>query len=220
MRTFVLVAAVMSLTLVGCKDPAKDAAKATVTEVAKAPAPSEAAVAPAAGGESLAITSDNSKIGFVGSKVTGSHEGGFSKFTGTLQLNPAKLEASSLSLDIDMSSVFTDSEKLTGHLKTGDFFLVEQFPSAKFVSSEVKAGGEGGATHTVTGNLTLRGVTKTVTFPAVIAVTAQAVTAKAEFALPRKQFGVAYDGKQDDLIRDNVVIKLDVNAPRKAAPAN
>ena len=73
-----------------------------------------------------------------------------------------------------------------------------------------------GATHTITGNLTLRGVTKTISFPANVTVAANAVTAKAEFALPRLQFGIAYAGKADDLIRDNVIIKLDVTAPRSA----
>ena len=47
----------------------------------------------------------------------------------------------------------------------------------------------------------------------------EAVHAKASFALPRKQFGVAYAGKPDDLIRDDVLMTLDVTAPRKAAAA-
>ncbi len=203
-----------ALTLASCKDPSKDTAKATVTEPARTAAAVEP---PAANEETLPITSANSKIGFVASKVTGSHEGGFNTFSGALRLNPAKTEASHLDIDIEMGSVFTDSEKLTGHLQTADFFLVEKYPAAKFVSTEIKPGGEGGATHTITGNLTLRGVTKTISFPAAVTVAATAVTAKAEFALPRLQFGVAYAGKADDLIRDNVIIKLNVNAPRPAA---
>ena len=210
-RTSLLLAA---LTLASCKDPSKDTAKATVAEPAKTVA---AVQAPAANEETLRVTSENSKVGFVASKVTGSHEGGFNKFTGTVRLNPAKTEASLIDIDIDMGSVFTDSEKLTGHLQTADFFLIEKYPTAKFVSTEIKAGGEGGASHTITGNLTLRGVTKTISFPAAVTVTPAAVTAKAEFALPRSQFGVAYAGKADDLIRENVIIKLDVNAPRVAA---
>ncbi len=207
-RTAFLLAA---LTLVSCKDPSKDTAKATVTEPAKAVAPVEAAPVSE---ETLPITSENSKIAFTASKVTGNHDGGFNKFSGSLRLNAAKAEASHIDIDIEMGSVFTDSEKLTGHLKTADFFLIEQHPSAKFVSTEIKAGGENGATHTITGNLTLRGVTKTISFPAAVTVAASAVTATAEFALPRLQFGVAYAGKADDLIRDNVIIKLDINAPR------
>ncbi len=213
-RTALLIAA---LGLAACKDPSKDTAKATVTEPAKAVAAVAAVEAPsAAGQETLPITSENSKIAFTASKVTGSHEGGFNAFSGSLQLNPAKTEASRLDIDIQMGSVFTDSERLTGHLKTADFFLIEQHPTAKFVSTEIKTGGENGATHTITGNLTLRGVTKTISFPANVTVAANAVTAKAEFALPRLQFGIAYAGKADDLIRDNVIIKLDVTAPRSA----
>jgi len=209
-----LLSCLILVSLIACKDPSKDTAKATVTEPATVvPAPTAAA----AGTEALPIAPESSKIGFVGSKVTGSHNGGFTKFAGVLHFNTARAEASRLDLDIEMASVFTDAERLTGHLKTNDFFLVEQFPTAKFVSTEIKAGGEGGATHQITGNLTLRGVTKTISFPAVVAITPQAVTAKAEFALPRKQFGVAWEGKADDLVRDNVIIKLDVNAPRTAA---
>ena len=94
---------------------------------------------------------------------------------------------------------------------------MEQFATAKFVSTEIKAGGDKGATHTITGNLTLRGVTKSLSFPATVAVTPEAVTATSEFALARKQFGVAYEGQPDNLVRDDVVVKLKVQAPRKPA---
>lgn len=213
-----LFMAIAALSLAACKDPAKDAAKATVGEVAPAAAPA-APQAEARKLETLPISNANSKIGFVGSKVTGSHDGGFNTFSGNIQFDPAKAEASRIEIEIDMNSVFSDNENLTGHLKTGDFFLVEQHPTAKFVSTAITAGGDKDATHTISGNLTLRGVTKAITFPATVSVSPQAVTAKSEFALPRQQFGVAFAGKPDDLIRDDVVIKLDVNAPRTAAAA-
>ena len=177
-----------ALVFVACKNPAADAPKA---EVAEAAAPA-AATAPAAADEALPISQDQSKVGFVGSKVTGSHDGGFNKFSGTIHLNPTNLEASRIEVDIDMDSVFSDDERLTGHLKTGDFFLIEQFPTAKFVSSSVKAGGENGATHTITGNLTKRGVTKAISFPATVTVDPTNVRAKADFALARSQFGITY----------------------------
>jgi len=207
-----LFVSLAALSLAGCKDPAEGATKATVGEAAQ-----PAAEAPAAAHEALPISGETSKIAFVGSKVTGSHDGGFKDFKGTIHLDPAKFEASRIEVEIDMNSVFSDNDNLTGHLKTGDFFLVAEHPTARFVSTEIKPGGADGATHTITGNLTLRGVTKGVTIPAKIQVTPEAVTSTSEFSLPRQQFGVAFAGQPDNLIRDDVVIKLDVTAPRTAA---
>jgi polyisoprenoid-binding protein YceI len=69
-----------------------------------------------------------------------------------------------------------------------------------------------GAKQTVTGNLELHGVTKSITFPADIQITDDAVAVKAEFAINRKDFNINYPGKPNDLIRDNVVLKLDLKA--------
>ncbi|NUO53317.1 MAG: YceI family protein, partial [Polyangiaceae bacterium] len=104
--------------------------------------------------------------------------------------------------------------KLDGHLKSKDFFEVETFPKATFTSTEIKAGGEGGATHTITGNLNLHGVEKSVGFPAKIKVEKDKVTAEAKFAINRKDFNIVYAGKADDLIKDDVLIKLTITAKR------
>lgn len=217
MNRTLLFASIATLTFAGCKDPAEGTQKAEVAE-AKAPQAATAEVdAPKVERETLPISSENSKITFVGSKVTGKHDGGFNDFKGTIELDPQNFQASSIQIEIDMNSVWSDNERLTGHLKTGDFFLVEEHPTATFTSTEIKEGGADGASHTITGNLTMRGVTKSVTFPANITVGPEQVTASSTFALPRKQFGVAYAGAPDDLIRDDVIITLDVKAPRNGA---
>ena len=75
---------------------------------------------------------------------------------------------------------------------------------------------EPGATNSlVTGNLELRGVTKSISFPATISVTDQAVTIQAEFAINRRDFNINYAGRANDLVRDNVVIQLDLQAAPK-----
>lgn len=210
--------------LAACEDPAADKPKATVSSPAPSAAapkateakPAEAKPAAVKAGDAVAIDVAGSAVGFIGSKVTGKHEGKFEKFTGTVSLGPdGKPEGGSVTVEIDMDSVKTDQEKLDGHLKAPDFFDVAKFPKAKFTSSEVKAGGDKGASHTITGELDLHGVKKTISFPATITVAADAVTATTEFAINRKDFGIAYEGKKDDLIRDDVVIKLNVKAPRK-----
>ncbi len=105
------------------------------------------------------ITPQNSKIEFIGSKVTGSHNGSFPKFSGQIDYAGAP-EKSRVSITMDTNSLTTDDPKLTEHLKTPDFFDVAKFPQATFVSTEIKPGGDKGATHTITGNLTMHGVTK------------------------------------------------------------
>jgi len=99
-------------------------------------------------------------------------------------------------------------------LKSPDFFDVEKFPKAKFVSTAIKAGGDNGATHTVTGNLELHGVTKAITFPAQIKVDPDAVSVVAEFSINRKDFSIVYPGMPDDLIKDDVLLKLSLHAKK------
>ena len=68
----------------------------------------------------------------------------------------------------------------------------------------------------ITGNLTLHGVTKQIQFPAEVHVADDAVNLSAEFAINRFDFDVKYPGKANDLIRKEVVLKLNVKAPKKA----
>jgi len=204
----------LSVFLAACEDPAANKARA-VTSSPSAPAVNAQAPATAKG-ESLAITPANSKVLFTGSKVTGKHEGGFNKFSGEINLVNAKAEDSSVKIDIETSSVFTDADGLTKHLQTGDFFEVEKFPKASFTSTKITPEASKGANeYTVTGDLELRGVRKSVSFPATIAFSPTDVAVNSEFAINRKDFGIVYAGKADDLIRDDVVIKLDLKAARK-----
>jgi len=198
--------------LAACEDPAKGKTKAVTTEAAPNSVTANAATV---GATRYDFDQKSSKVEWAGSKVTGKHEGGFKTFTGNVSLVDQKPESGSVNVDIDAASLYTDNEKLEGHLRSADFFDVAKFPKATFASTSVKAGGEKGATHTVTGNLTLHGVTKSVTFPATIKTSAGAVEADAEFAINRKDFGLVYAGKPDDLIRDDVVIKLTIRARSK-----
>jgi polyisoprenoid-binding protein YceI len=213
-----LILAIVSLAvfLTACEDPAANKARA-VTSNASTPTVNTQQSAPSSAvkGETLPISPDNSKVLFTGSKVTGKHDGGFNKFNGTIELVNAKPEESRVSVDIEAASVFTDTSGLTDHLQTGDFFDVKTFPKASFTSTKIVADPAKGANnYTVTGDLELRGVKKSVTFPATIVVGPADVAVNSEFAINRKDFGIVYAGKADDLIRDDVVIKLDLKAPR------
>lgn len=209
MRTSIFFGAAALVAIAACKDPAKDAAKAqageAVTTTAK-DAPS--------GAVDYAFDANGSTIGWTGSKVTGKHEGGFGKFSGVVHLVGGAPEKSSVNVDIDVGSIHADNEKLTGHLRSPDFFDAAKFTTATFVSTSVAKGGDKGATHTITGNLTMHGVTKSISFPAKVAVTGDKVDVDAQFAIDRKAFGINYPGKQDDLIRDDVVVRLAIHAKK------
>jgi polyisoprenoid-binding protein YceI len=212
MRTTSLLI-VTGLLVVGCKNPGADVAPAKVepapdtkAEAAPSAKPDEAAAG------SLAINPSNSKIEFVGAKVTASHVGGFSDFSGTVDLGDP-IETSTIDLTIQTDSLFADKEKLTKHLKSPDFFDVGKFPTATFRSAEIKKDGAG---HTISGDLTLHGVTKRISFPATISATDSEVSANGEFSINRQDFGIAYPGMPDDLIRDLVVIKLSLKLPRQS----
>jgi len=198
----------LSLLVVGaaCHNPASDTSKAVTGEAAKTASPQTA------GGQKYAITPQNSKVEFIGSKVTGSHNGSFEKFNGEIHYANNDPAQSHVTITIDTSSIKADDPKLTEHLKTPDFFDVAKYPQATFTSTAIKAGGEKGASHTVTGNLTMHGVTKSVTFPATIAVSGDTATVDANFAINRKDFGINYAGAQDNLIRDEVVMTLRIRA--------
>lgn len=194
---------------IGCNnDPAKGKTQASV---ASAAAP---VAAPTTGAVNYAFSNDGSKVEFVGAKVTAKHEGSFSAFRGTIALVDGDPTKSSVSAEIDIASLQVEPAKLAGHLKTPDFFDAEKFPKAKFTSTAIKAGGEGGATHTITGNLELHGVTKAITFPAKIKVDGDTVTVDAEFAINRKDFEIKYAGMADDLIKDDVLLKLSLHAKK------
>jgi polyisoprenoid-binding protein YceI len=207
--TAIILTAFFVVISVACSDPSANKPKASVGNAAPESG------GPKTGGETLTISPENSKVDFVASKVTRSHNGSFKQFTGTIDLVANSPEQSVVSINIETGSVTTDEEQLTGHLKTPDFFDVAKYPRASFVSTKIEPSTANGATHTITGNFDLHGVKKAISFPANIQVAADSVSVNAEFSINRKDFGLNYPGKADDLIRDGVVIKLALKVPRK-----
>ena len=213
MKKFFAVAILASVSLLGqscASNPADNKPKATVAEAS----PGAGSARPA-GAETLTITPDNSKVDFVASKVTRSHNGSFKQFSGTIDFVSTSVEQSRVTVEIDTNSVTTDDDGLTKHLQTPDFFDVNKYPKATFTSTKIEPNAAGGATHNITGNFDLHGVKKSISFPATIQVAPDKVSVNAAFAINRKDWGLIYAGKADDLIRDGVVIKLSLNVPRK-----
>jgi polyisoprenoid-binding protein YceI len=203
-------------------DPATGAGAVPEGSDTETPADSGAAAAPAPGGEAATPTAsiptnatpvalsgdtatlspDNTKIQFVGlhlpPKEPDPRTGGFAKFSGQAKIDPAAKTLQSVAVDIDTTSLFTAFDKLTTHLKSGDFFEVNEYPTAKFESTKITAGDAGQAT--ITGNLTLHGVTKEISFPATVAVTDEGLTLASEFNIDRTQFGITFG--EDSVAKD------------------
>ena len=220
---------VLGLTHAGCdNEPGEGKPKAEVAPLVEAkPEPLTATGEQTTGDEASDLTQnkdtagtaatytfsqDGSKVDFVGAKITKKHKGAFNKFSGTIELVDNDPTKSSVKVEVDTASLKADEAKLTKHLKSPDFFDVENLPKATFSSAAIKAGGPDGATHTVTGNLELHGVKKSITFPATIAVGGDKVDVKAEFVINRRDFDINFPGMPNDLIKDDVLIKLDLHA--------
>ena len=114
-----------------------------------------------------------------------------------------------------MTAIEADHPRLTEHLLNEDFFWVDKFPTSSFRSTQLSDGSETeGMTHTVTGDLTIRGKTKRVSFPAKLENGPSEVSASTEFVINRQDFDVTYPGRPDDLIKDNVLLQVNFVAPK------
>jgi len=198
---------IAALLFSACDNPADKTIKATVREAVEVNSSSSVQ------GEKYVLT-NNSEILFVGSKVTGSHKGGFKRFAGAFTMADNALVGSGQRIVIDMNSLWTDTEKLTAHLKSEDFFNVAKYPQASFELTKLKSVATG--QFEVAGNLTLHGSTKNITFPASASLADGKAEVHAKFNINRKDFGIIYAGKTDDLIRNEVVLELKIEAAPEA----
>ena len=136
--------------------------------------------------------------------------GRFNDIAGTLMIDEADATKSTLELTIKTDSVDTNNQKRDDHLKGPDFFNAAQYPTMTFKSKKIAV--KQGNVWAVTGDLTMHGVTKNVTFPATVSMADGVVKAVTEFTINRHDFGISYPGKADDLIQDNVVMRVELVA--------
>ena len=212
---FILLAAV------ACKSELDNQPAAQVTETTATTSTTDTSstaatsTAPTPGATVANVIKEKSSISWVGAKVTRDHNGKFNDFDGYLEYQGG--QPSRIAFEIDLNSITSDEEKLTGHLKSADFFDVAKFPRATFVSSSLTAAPAGaqpaGTTHILKGMLNMHGVEREVTVPVTAAVTPEGVRATSQFTINRHDWGISYRGAADDLIKDNVLIKLDLHFP-------
>lgn len=153
-----------------------------------------------------------------GFKPTGSHNGTVKLVSGTMTIENGVIAAGEFVMDMNSITDADGSTRLEGHLKNADFFDVEKYPTSKFVvtSSEFEEG-----KVQVTGDLTIKDVTKSITISAIITEVEGAITFKSEtFELNRADFNVKYGSKsffanlKDKFINDNMEISFEVKGTK------
>ncbi len=169
--------------------------------------------------ETYAIDPVHSSVGFSLRHFVAKVPGTFTKFTGTLTLDRANLAQSSAEATIEIASVNSANEKRDEHLRAPDFFDASQFPRATFKSTSWKKTGEN--TFAISGDLTLRGVTKPVVLNATLLGFgdgmggAKLVGWEATTTLNRKDFGVNGPSMLGAALGDEVTLTLAIEAGLK-----
>ena len=164
--------------------------------------------------EKKEVKTSESKIVWKGYKVTGSHEGTISLKSGSLSFNEDKLTGGEFVMDMT-SLIVTDLEgeykgKLEGHLKSDDFFGIENFPTASLVFNEVKSTGKN--SYSVTGDLTIKGKTNPITFSISIYGNKATASLKVDRTKYDVQYGSAsfFEGLKDKAIYDEFDLVTDL----------
>lgn len=163
------------------------------------------------------VATDTSSVKWTGSKLSSEHFGTIAVSEGSFEVTEGAISAGSFTIDVAsivVKDIPADNEmnaKLAGHLKAADFFDVEKFPTAKFVITSVAS--KDGA-YEVTGDLTLKDSTASLTFPAAIATADGLATVNASFAFDRTKWGLSYGSKSiigdiaDKVINDEIKVEL------------
>jgi len=163
---------------------------------------------------------ETSKLNWKGFKPTGSHDGTVAIKEGNLVVAGGVLSGGSFTLDmtalivLDIPADDKGNAKLVGHLKAADFFDVEKYPTASFEITSVEG-------VTVNGDLTIKGITKLISFPVSLTAAANGILLKSEaFKIDRTLFGIEYKSKsifdnlKDKFINDEFEISFEVNASK------
>ncbi len=167
----------------------------------------------------------NSSIKWKGEYLAGlSEEGTVSLSSGSVKIENGVLTTGEFVIDMNSIESIPHKDRLVTHLKSDDFFGVAQYPTSKFVIRSIAPSSEEGAKvgrYTISGNLTVRGIEKAISFMATILPTEDGgLSATGSFAINRADWEVKYNSSSfftnlgDKVIRDAVEIKLDLKAQK------
>lgn len=168
---------------------------------------------------------DSSKLFWLGKKVTGQHNGTIALKSGQIEVEGQSLKGGRF--EIDMNSIAVEdlkdpeyNKKLVNHLKSDDFFGSDKHPVSTFTITKVKPASKKvkDATHEITGDLTIKGVTQPVTFPAKVEIKDGQARATGKLMIDRTKYNVRYGSGKffenlgDKMINDEFELKLDITS--------
>ena len=178
---------------------------------------------PLASAQTYKLDTAKSRIEWVGKKVTGQHNGSLQIQSGSVTLDKGQIKSGDFTVDMQSIKVLDlqdagPNEKLTNHLKSDDFFAVAANPTSQFKITSTKVVAPGKAD--VTGDLTIKGITKPLTIPVTWKQEGDKLSAKGEAKVDRTLYNVKYgsgkffQGLGDKLISDDFELKLDLYADK------
>jgi polyisoprenoid-binding protein YceI len=171
------------------------------------------------GARTFNVDKSHSEVTFQVRHLLTKVRGRFSEFSGAITYDEAEPEKSSVAISIQASSIDTNEPNRDTHLRSDDFFAVDKYPTLEFTSTQIVAAGSD--RFDVTGDLTIRGVTKRVTVP--VSVLGKAIDPwgneklglETEFTVNRKDFGLAWNAALETggfLVGDDVKVSLSIQA--------
>ena len=173
----------------------------------------EATTESKATGEKRSINIEQSKVSWIGTKITGQHNGTIRIKSGHIFVDGEEITGGEFVMDMSTITVLDltgeKKQKLEKHLRTTDFFEVQKYPESKFSITSVEKQGD---SLQVTGNLTMRDTTHSIQFKASVEKdeSGNPNRVTADFNIDRQKWGVVYKGKPDDAIRDEVNLKPEI----------
>jgi polyisoprenoid-binding protein YceI len=183
-----------------------------------------ALASPALAADTYQLDKAHTTVGFQVRHIFTMLGGKFQDFSGTIKVDRAKPESSSVEFTIQAASIFTNEPKRDEHLKSPDFFDVASHPTITFKSTSVKPGANN--VYQVTGDLTMRGVTKSITIPVTFLGEGkdpwgnEKIGFETSTTLNRKDYGINWNKTLDQggvLVGDEVKVQVSVEA-NKAKP--
>ena len=177
------------------------------------------AASPALAADTYQFDKSHTTVGFQVRHIVTNVGGKFQDFSGTIKVDRVKPENSSVEFTIQAASISTNEPKRDEHLKSPDFFDVANQPTITFKSTSVKPTGKD--TYEVTGNLTMRGVTKPITLPITFLGEGKDPWGNEKMGfelattLNRKDYGINWNKTLDQggfLVGDEVKVQISVEA--------
>ncbi|HOW32040.1 MAG TPA: YceI family protein [Bacteroidales bacterium] len=221
MNKLITVAIFSSLAIMfSCTTPGGEKAKL---------AQADTIVANTEGADKYDIDASQSKIEWIGYKPTGQHNGTLALKSGSLFLVDDTPVGGEFVIDMNSLKVLDleDPEwngKLTGHLRSPDFFDVDKNPEAKFVVTRIVRNKAGGPAYLLTGNLTIKGITKSVSFGTDIAKEGDSVSGTApQFTIDRTEYDIKYKSNkffsdlQNEFINDEFALTISLKGKKASS---